>query len=265
MNEYVCYEGENLRLFNMLDKKFLSFLEGYEYENYHIPGMISENSLKKCGYIDSFPQQLSVLAHVKNTEIEKVLSSGEILDQNIQIEKMYMSPSACLHFYPLLENQIINEKIMTTLTQVYRYEDGKFNSKSRLWEFNVREIVFVGNSHYVSQMLDMMVQKALRFAQELDSKAYIKEANDLFYPSRRNELKGLIQKKNKLKRELIMHIGKKEVAVASFNSHSNHFSKPFKFDGDGSTVSGCVGFGMERWISVCEDIDDVLKTVSIAQ
>ena len=130
MNEYVCYEGENLRLFNMLDKKFLSFLEGYEYENYHIPGMISENSLKKCGYIDSFPQQLSVLAHVKNTEIEKVLSSGEILDQNIQIEKMYMSPSACLHFYPLLENQIINEKIMTTLTQVYRYEDGKFNSKS---------------------------------------------------------------------------------------------------------------------------------------
>ena len=259
MDEYVCYEGEKLRIFNSLDKRFLGFLDGYKYESYHIPGMISESCLKKCGYISSFPQQLSVLAHVKNTEFEKVLSSGEIKDQNIQIEKMYMSPSACLHFYPLLENQKIDEKIMTTLTQVYRYEEGRFNPKSRLWEFNVREMVFVGNEKYVSKMLNLMIQKSLEFALMIDPNAYIREANDLFYPSRKNELKGLIQKKNKLKKELIMHIPDKEVAVASFNNHNNHFSKPFKFDGDSSTVSGCVGFGMERWVSACTELGYALE------
>ncbi len=251
MNEYICYEGNNLNNFKKLDYIFLSFLKGFNYESYHIPGMISEECLKKCGYIDSFPQQLTIPTYIKREEIKNVLSNGEITNQSIQMEKMYMSPSACLHFYPLLENQKISEKIMTTLTQVYRYEEADFSERSRLWEFNVREMVFVGSNDYVSEMLTLVLGKALDFAKTIDTEAYVRVASDIFYPNRTNEIKGLIQKKNKLKQELVMHIDGHEVAVASFNHHHNHFSKPFNFQGDGTIVSGCVGFGMERWISAC--------------
>ncbi len=260
MDEYVCYEGIELKNFDRLDKKFLSFIEDFQYDSYHIPGMISESTLKKCGYIDSFPQQLTIPTHLEKSEIEEVLKEGAIIKKNIQMEKMYMSPSACLHFYPLIEGSHIEQKIMTTLTQVYRYEDGRFNSGSRLWEFNVREIVFIGKEKFVEEMLQMVMERALDYAKCIDPVAYIKVASDLFYPNRKNELKGLMQKKNKLKQELVLHIEGKEVAAASFNYHNNHFSKPFRFDGDGSIVSGCVGFGMERWISACKEKEIILES-----
>lgn len=251
MNEYVCYEGHELMIFNSLDKRFMSFLKGHKYESYHIPGMISEECLKKCGYIDSFPQQLTIPTHVNSSMMDKVIAKGTIDNENIQVGKVFMSPSACLHFYPILENKKVEQKIMTTLTQVYRYEEGNFDLETRLWEFNVREILFIGNIQYVEEMLNMMAEKALDFAHCIDKEAFIRYSKDLFYPSRRNELKSLIQKKNRLKRELIMHINGKEVAVASFNNHYNHFSRAFKFEGDKHIVSGCVGFGMERWIAAC--------------
>lgn len=251
MDEYICYEGNEKKNYDRLDKIFISFLDGYEYDSYHIPGMIGEECLKKCGYIGSFPQQLTIPVHLNRAKIDHVIKEESIKEENIQTEKMYMSPSACLHFYPLLENQQIERKIMTTLTQVYRFEERGFNTGLRLWEFNVREIVFIGTAEYVEKMLNMMSEKALKFSHNIDPDAFIKTSNDFFYPNRKNELKCLIQKKNRLKRELIMHINGEEVAVASFNNHNNHFSKAFKFDGDGSIVSGCVGFGMERWVSAC--------------
>lgn len=253
MNEYVCYEGTDLNNYKKLDNIFLGFLEGLDYESYHIPGMISEDCLKKSGYIDSFPQQLTIPAYVDKEDIERVLESRDINNKNVQIEKMYMSPSACLHFYPILENKNIDKKIMTTLTQVYRYEEAGFSMQSRLWEFTVREILFVGNKDYISEKLSYILEKAIAFAKKIDPDAYVREASDIFFPSRKNEMKKFIQKRNKLKQEIVIHIGGREVAVASFNHHNNHFSKPFNFDRDGSVMSGCVGFGMERWVSACNE------------
>lgn len=54
---------------------------------------------------------------------------------------------------------------------------------------------------------------------------------------------------NKTKQELVASINGKEVALASFNFHGNHFSAKFNFEGDRNIVTGCVGFGLERWIS----------------
>jgi hypothetical protein len=49
--------------------------------------------------------------------------------------------------------------------------------------------------------------------------------------------------------ELELAIAGTRVALASFNCHHWHFSTEFAFDADGPVVSGCAGFGPERWLA----------------
>ena len=39
------------------------------------------------------------------------------------------------------------------------------------------------------------------------------------------------------------------LALASFNSHGTHFSGPYQFDNGNQIVTGCVGFGLHRWLA----------------
>jgi hypothetical protein len=91
-------------------------------------------------------------------------------------------------------------------------------------------------------------------SESLGIKAEIEEASDNFYPTKRNNIKAKLQISNSLKKELITYIGEKKVALASFNFHGNHFSEPFDFSDGGRVVSGCAGFGLERWVSAIQSV-----------
>lgn len=265
MKEYICLCNKNEELFTILDNIFIDFIKKYNAEQYHVPALISGDCLKRCGYLDSFPHQLTIPTHVETSKIKSVIEKGSVSIDDIKLEDFYLTPSACLHFYPMLEDQKIENKVLTTLTPVYRYEDKGYNSKTRLWEFTVREVLFVGSKEFVDKMMREMMEKVLDFAQRISKDASIKIANDSFYPNKKNKIKGMVQVKNNLKKELVININKEDVAVASFNYHNSHFSKAYHFDNNGSTVSGCVGFGMERWVAACinEKImsDDLKKLI----
>ena len=51
----------------------------------------------------------------------------------------------------------------------------------------------------------------------------------------------------------------KELALASFNYHGFHFSMAFDFAKNGTIVTGCVGFGLDRWIDVLKEKQIVVK------
>ena len=60
-----------------------------------------------------------------------------------------------------------------------------------------------------------------------------------------------LQKASKIKYEVRLNISEKEkISVASFNLHGVSFSKRFNFklSNHACTESGCIGFGIERWI-----------------
>lgn len=249
---YTCFYSSDSKLFNFLDKSFLNFIIEYDYDEYRIPAMINGDILRKCGYFSSFPQQLTVASFVDEKYYEKIHQENDIKTEYLIKSDKYLTPSACLHFYPMLEGTTIYEKIITTCARVYRYESEKMNNSTRLWDFTVREIVFIGSKQYVEEKLNILMQKALDFAKTITSNAVIKDANDHFYPSRRNEVKKKMQQTNSLKKELIIPISNENVSVASFNFHNYHFSKTFNFDNNGTIVSGCVGFGIERWLAACK-------------
>ncbi|HML89648.1 MAG TPA: hypothetical protein PKA28_14485 [Methylomusa anaerophila] len=253
-NSYLCFSSDSTKTLNFIDDYFKNWILAQGGQEYHVPALINRNVLEKCGYFSSFPQHLTVAGFVKPEFYPNVATDSEVKDEYIAMKEQYLTPAACLHIYPMLEGDNIKENTaITTLARVYRYEHGNFDGITRLWDFTVREIVFVGASDYVLRQLEKTKQLALEFTQKLGLSADIIEANDQFYPSQKNIIKAKLQKANSLKHELSLQIKEKQVAIASFNFHDTHFSKAFNFDDGGKIVTGCVGFGLERWLAVINE------------
>lgn len=237
-NDSCSIYPEGTKIIKELDEKFRKFIEDYNVYEVKIPSLISEEVLKRCGYFETFPQHLTKLAPYQDNPSYR--------------RKRYLTPAACIHIYPMLEKECKTHSCYTTVERVYRYENGKFDEPERLWEFTVREFVFVGNKDFVKKALSDIKEKALIFAKEIDKNAVICEAHDFFHPTPTNKMKEKIQLSNHMKDELLLELEGRKIAVASFNYHGYHFSRPFHFDQDGEIVTGCVGFGLERWLECCK-------------
>jgi seryl-tRNA synthetase len=248
---YVCFEENGCGLLNALDKVFLNYISNINYKEYHIPALINGDVLHKCGYFESFPQQMTVVGNLGSEYIDDISAGMEIKSQHIKFKNKYLTPAACLHIYPMLQNKVIEDgTVITTKARVYRSELN-FTQLTRLWDFTVREFVFIGTRDFIYEQLSVLQDKALVTAKEICSEAKLIGASDHFYPTVRNKIKTKIQQKNSLKYELCLPIEDKLVSLASFNYHQNHFSLPFNFDNGNKIETGCVGFGLERWVAAC--------------
>ncbi|WP_370749224.1 hypothetical protein [Eubacterium sp.] len=251
---YVCYFDKYEKVYNDLDAVFKGFLDGKKYNNFYVPAMIDGDVLQKCGYFESFPDQISAVACVKDDSIEEIMSGKELDTTRVELRNKYLTPSACLHIYPMLcGKKIVDNEIITTKARVYRCEKSGFEELTRLWDFSVREIVFVGTEEFVKENLEDMKNKAFKMAKKISSDVMLEVAHDPFYKGHRNQIKAMLQTKNEQKYELRIPIGDRDVSVASFNFHGHHFSVPFNFDDERKIVSGCVGFGIERWVAACKE------------
>lgn len=247
--EYYTAIENDAHILSIVDNYFKNLAIENGAVEYIIPAMIDEDVLIKCGYFASFPQQLTVAGYVKPEEQEQVAHNPDPKTIKMVSSKMYFTPSACLHIYPMLENENITTKVVTTKARVFRYENESYDGMTRLWDFSVREIVFAGNSDFVAASLEDFKDKAISFCEKIGLPAEIVLANDHFYPTKRNLVKQKIQRSNALKYELIVKVEDKMVSIASFNQHGTHFSKPFHFDQNSRIVTGCVGFGLERLLA----------------
>jgi seryl-tRNA synthetase len=245
---YQCLYGKETEIFEQLDKIFVSFLDGYDVDHFTIPALLDSEVLKRCNYFESFPHHLSLVATVKKENLATVSAQKCVDDKDAEIHSKVLTPAACLHIYPMIEGQQIEEKIITTRARVYRYEGNRYNETGRLWDYTVREIVFVGRQEYVRYMLTEIQEKALAYAKQITNDATLLSSSDIFFDSRKNCIKKKLQIANEKKYELVIPVDGTNVAVSSFNFHGNHFSGPFSFDNNNTVVSGCVGFGIERWL-----------------
>lgn len=242
---YETLETEESTNYLKIDNHFKDIAISFGGKEVVIPAMIKESVLDRCGYFKSFPHHLTgITSYIEKNNSDKF---------NTNSEGLFLTPAACLHIYPMLEDENVENSVITTKARVYRYEAERHDGNARLWDFSVREIVAVGTERFVIDTLAHIREQALAYCNELGIKAEIKNATDPFYPSKTNEKIKKIQKINNLKKELTTCINGKEVAIASFNIHGTHFSKTFNFDRSGQIVTGCVGFGLERWIAALRD------------
>ena len=182
--------------------------------------------------------------------VEKIINTKNETTNYTNEEVLKNKTDAVIAYIPFVSIYYI----ITSLVNVFRSEDKQYDAMTRLWNFRVREVVFIGDDKFVLDNLDDIMNEAKRYAESLGIKAEIEEASDNFYPTKCNNIKAKLQISNSLKKELITYIGEKKVALASFNFHGNHFSEPFDFSDGGRVVSGCAGFGLERWVSAIQSV-----------
>ena len=165
-----------------------------------------------------------------------------------------------------MPGQKIDSEFITLCGSAYRYENGNFQDNSRTWEFSVREYVFIGKSEYILTMFDTTKNMINMLFAEMGIPFKYSHATDNFYPSKYNMLKARIQDSLRSKTEIVVKINKENLAVGSFNFHNKHFSQPFNFSQNGIIKSGCVGFGLERFITMLLEYNiSITKLQTITQ
>jgi seryl-tRNA synthetase len=225
-------------------------ITGIVPEEWHVSSLIDEDDLVRCGFISAFPSQLTVAATVSPGSLPNVVESRRITQRDLTHCRKHLTPAACLNLYPMLGlRRRASNGAVTTLASVFRHEEAGFADLTRLWEFKVREFVFVGERQYVREMLDRAVAGAVDLARRLGLDPRVDLASDHFYPSRENAIRQKLQLQAAYKRELLVRVDGQELALASFTFHDTHFSAPYGFDDGERVVTGCAGFGLQRWLA----------------
>ncbi len=248
-----------LFLYKYFDQRFTQFAlqikDNYCYEKQY-PVLLPLGSYKKTGYLNNSPQYsiFCCCAHENISELEKVSDSVEKggIKSLLHSPQYALSPSACFHTYIEYENQLLPHMSTITFAQSVFRNEGRFNFNEfgRLRDYHVREIVFIGDEDYVANRRKIIMEYAIEFVRQLDLAGNLVSASDPFIMPKIQKYKKM-QIMESSKYELRLQCERdKYISVASFNLHGTAFTYPFniKVENCDETVTGCIGFGLERWI-----------------
>ena len=110
--------------------------------------------------------------------------------------------------------------------------------------------MFVGDESFVEYIRKQVIEEVIKLVEKWKMNGKIVKATDPFVMPKMQKFKKL-QMIDESKYECLLNVSdEKEIAAASFNLHGTAFSYPFNFNvkGCNNTVTGCVGFGLERWV-----------------
>lgn len=252
----VVLKGVALFLFDFFDSEFnkLAMRLGAVPRQY--PVLLPVEAYKKTGYLHNSPQYATFCCDARENismleELEKDIDSEDIF-QKLQKPHYALSPSACFHTYIEYQNKKLEEMSVFTFKQNVFRNEGRLNYKQigRLRDYHVREIVFLGDNAFVTQKRNEAIQYSIELLKKWGMVGKILVASDPFVMPKMQKYKK-IQLLENSKYEIRLNVSEEEeISTASFNLHGTAFSYPFKISiyGMDEAVTGCVGFGLERWV-----------------
>ena len=171
-----------------------------------------------------------------------------------------LSPAVCYHCYRGLEGQTLKDDahVVTCVGKCFRYESTNITGLDRLWDFTMREVIFVGTEEQVSSRRKKAIDLVMEQLDRWDLECQIETANDPFF-SAAYATKTYYQVRSDLKFELRLTVEpgasgeERTLACGSFNLHENFFGKTMSITAsDGQPAfTGCTAWGLERWVLAC--------------
>jgi seryl-tRNA synthetase len=212
-----------------LDEKLrtAALLTGAEERRF--PNLIAEEVLDRSEYFEAFPGCASRVTSPRPGD------------------NYFLSPAVCYHCYDMLKNRTLANNIVFTCCGTCFRSDVR--DGTHLWDFTMREVVFLGSAEFVQRQRERWMAKAAAFARSLDLDASLVPANDPFFGAGTRGRK-LLQQLKQLKYELSIPLRSRgNMPIASFNLHERFFTERFQISlATGEPAhSGCVAFGLERW------------------
>ncbi|MEX0909829.1 MAG: aminoacyl--tRNA ligase-related protein, partial [Candidatus Paceibacterota bacterium] len=205
-----------------------NILRPYYDSVFNPPLFITKKVLLDSKYFDNFPHQLF---------------SATNFDSD---SECYVTPAACLHVYPELENKSVTKYGAFGTAHCARYEDGQWQPPYRLKDFHMTELVVVGSEEEIKEKINEIRDLLEITFTDLSFRGDFQNATDAFFLGQDDGAK-MIQQLKGLKQEFVVQDGENKVALASVNNHEDFFGKRFNIKSNKIySHSLCVAFGIER-------------------
>lgn len=238
------------------------YIGAWQPEPLQTPTLIPAEVLARCDYFRSFPQYVSFVSHLHEdfgtiAGFRERHQERETLDeaarQDLDLPTTCLSPAVCYHVYHRHAGTTLPAEGTTWDVQgrCFRFESTNISDLRRLWEFTMRELVFVGSRDQVLARRAAAIDAFIPLLDALDLPAEIRTASDPFFVAPDATAKTYFQLSSETKFEISVQLDRGErLAVGSFNYHTDFFGRAFATDAGetGPAHSVCVAFGMERLI-----------------
>ncbi len=230
----------------------------FDAREYRYPTLIPLATLERCGYLASFPQHLMFVTRLHSDmdtyhEFLEDLSAGRV-DERALYERCgnldyALPPTMCYHTFSQFAGRSVSNRVITSRGKSFRFESRYRQSLERLWDFTIRETVFLGTQTFVAQARARFIDRVFALLEELDLAAGCEVANDPFFGRQDTGHRITSQRMLELKYELRMPVAAdRTIAVGSFNLHGPIFGDAFgiSHDDEAKMHTGCTGIGLER-------------------
>ena len=258
----MALDGLPLALFRYFDRTFAELGETWNARPVLTPTLIPARALSRCDYFRSFPQNVTFASHLHEdlgvidgfrARHEKRDDLDERALGDMVTPEACLSPAACYHIYHLHQNRSIpaGGTVHAVCGKCFRYEAGNTSDLRRLWDFTMREIVFMGMRDDVLREREAGIRKIGVFLDEHQLAGDVRTASDPFFIAPDAAAKTYFQLSSETKYEISLLLPSDDrVAVGSLNYHTDFFGRAFAItvENRGLMHSVCIAFGLERWV-----------------
>ena len=248
------------RLITYFESRFLELGVSFGAEPYRFPTLIPARYLDRVNYFHAFPHSLTFATHLReDLDVIDHFAQHAACDEhglNIPRESFstiqtLLSPAVCYHLYFTLADQPLpnGELVATAVGSCFRYESNNLSSLERLWNFTMREVIFIGSKDFVLDNREVARQRMRQVFEEVGLAYRVESATDPFFIGEFRK-QSIFQSAFQLKFEIRARLPFKDstLAVGSYNYHQNFFGRHLNItlpDGTPAHTS-CVAFGLER-------------------
>jgi len=218
------------------------------------PTLLDAEVLARCGYFGSFPQSVCLVSHLREdfdgiesfrrANVES--ASLRVPEPSALATDAVLRPAVCIPIYRSRQGTTLpaGGVALTSTGRCYRYESRNMEGMRRLWDFSMREIVFLGNAEAKRASI---LESMTALGEQWDLSFRIASASDPFFATVR-ATKALWQRTRAAKYELVVDAGV-PLAAGSVNFAGALFGEAFGITyGGAPATTACVGFGLERLV-----------------
>lgn len=248
-------------LIDYFEQDYLALADHFDAKPYRFPTLISAKMLDRVGYFGSFPHSLSFATHLR-TDLDRIADfakNAHVNENNLSTDmnefakvRALLSPAVCYHLYFTLADKPLPEENITATAvgNCFRHESSNMEGLERLWDFTMREVIFVGKKDWVLSQREEGRKVMTGFLEKMGLNYHIESANDPFFVGEFSK-QAAFQSAFQLKYEIrgALPFKQSSLAVGSYNYHQDFFGRHLNITlpQNGEPIhTGCIAFGLER-------------------
>jgi seryl-tRNA synthetase len=257
----VAFAGRAFALRRFVDEEVRDLArKRFDAEEEDYPALLEPSVLARCGYFSSFPHSVCLVSHLtEDFDAIEAFRAANTDGDSLRIPNpgamaqsdAALRPAVCLPIYRALEGATVPKGglTITTTGKAFRYESINMEGLHRLWDFSMREIVFIGSAEVVQEQRARVIETVTSLMEKWDLAYRLVFASDPFFATVRGT-KALWQRSRALKHEMLVDVGTGSIAVGSINCAGTLFGDAFHIRTDEGEIAttACVGFGLERLV-----------------